>query len=427
MTEEEFFIQQIALVFHTQRNKRRGHDSLVYENHIISLTVKGMYARLDKTLRIKHNYAFLTSLPKWREIMATEFEGRKVDHEICDLIIPLADMVLSPYTYNNRIGKGSLKAINQLMENIFEVTKGYTQPARIIKLDFKGYFPNALWDYAEKCLCDIVDKFNIENEDYLKWLIMIAIHCNPAKHCELKTPRQLWYEHIPDEKSILKKPEGIGAAIGRLIWQTAMGLYINDIIWWLTDDCGIKTVCFVDDIVMVVPEHLHEYALSQIPVLRQKLLDRNVRLNEKKFYDQPTNHGVEFLGSHLKNNRIHLNNRTYKRAIQRIQDLNKEPYKDIDAMVQSFNSYAGLLKTRTDYKRLLVLKGMFDEGWWKFLKWDYGKKCITYREGYTIKERLNRKYYLNIKFKRRNKNDKRRKARANKQALHRKDGSGIAA
>lgn len=412
MTEEEFFIKQIELVFHTQRNKRRGHDSLVYENNIIPLTVRGMYARLDRTLRIKHNYAFLTSLPKWREIMATEFEGRKIDHEICDVLIPLADKVLSPYTYNNRVGKGSLAAINQLIENTFEVTEGYTKSARIIKLDFKGYFPNALWDYAEKRLCEVLDTFDVKDRGYLKWLTMIAIHCNPAAHCELRTPRQLWYEHIPDEKSILKKPAGVGAAIGRLVWQTAMGLYINDIIWWLTDDCGIKTVCFVDDIVMVVPEHLHKYALSQIPVLRQKLLYRNVRLNEKKFYDQPANHGVEFLGSHLKNNRIHLNNRTYKRAIQRIQDLNKEPYKDIDAMVQSFNSYAGLLKTRTDYKRLLVLRGMLDEGWWKFLKWDYGKKCITYREGYTVKERLNRKYFLNIKIKRRNKNDKCRKARA---------------
>lgn len=412
MTIEEFFMKQMGLVFNTQRNKRRGHDSLVYENHIISLTVKGMFQRLDKTLRINHNYAFLTSLPKWREIMATGFEGRKIDHEICDIVIPQADMIFSPYTYNNRVGKGSQAAINQLLEHIFEVTKGYTKSARIIKLDFKGYFPNAMWDYAEKCMCEVLDIADVENKEYLKWLIMVAIHCNPAAHCELKTPKYLWDEHIPDEKSILKKPEGIGAAIGRLIWQTAMGLYINDIIEWLTHECGIKLVCFVDDIVMVVPEHLHGYTLSQIPILREKLATRNIRLNEKKFYDQPACHGVEFLGSHLKNNRIHLNNRTYKRAIQRIQELNKEPYKDIDAMVQSFNSYSGLLKNRTDYKRLLHLREILTPEWWKYLKWDNKKKCITYREGYSVKERLNKKYFLNIKLKKGKDYDKFRKTRA---------------
>ena len=180
MTIEEFFMKQMELVFNTQRNKRRGHDSLVYENHIISLTVKGMFQRLDKTLRINHNYAFLTYLPKWREIMATEFEGRKIDHEICDIVIPQADMILSPYTYNNRVGKGSQAAINQLLEHIFEVTEGYTKSARIIKLDFKGYFPNAMWDYAEKCMCEVLDIADVENKEYWKWLIMIAIHCNPA-------------------------------------------------------------------------------------------------------------------------------------------------------------------------------------------------------------------------------------------------------
>lgn len=423
MTIEEFFMQQMELVFTTQRNKRRGHDSLVYENHIIPLTLKGTLNRLDKTLRINHNYAFLTSLPKWREIMATEFEGRKIDHEVCDILMPFADKVLSPFTFNNRIGKGSQAAINQLMENIFDVTRGYTEPARIIKLDFKGYFPNASWDYAEKVLCEVLDKFNIENKDYLKWLIMIAIHCNPAAHCELKTPKQLWTEHIPPEKSILTKPEGIGAAIGRLIWQTAMGLYINDIIYWLTDTCGIKIVCFVDDIVMVVPEHLHEYALSLLPVLRKKLAERNVFLNEKKFCDQPAEHGLEFLGSHIKNNRLHLNNRTFNRAIMRIQELNKESYKDIDAMMSSFNSYSGLLKNRTDYKRVLVPKDKLTSEWWNFFNWDKQRLCLTYKNEYSVKARLNRKYNLNIKLKKGKKDDKFRKAGASEQALYRENES----
>ncbi len=398
-TEEEFFARQMDLVFETQQNKRRGRDAMDYESNIIALTVRSMNARIDRTLRIEHNYAFLVSLPKWREIMATSFEGRKIDHEICGEVIPLAEKVLSPYTFNNRKGKGSQAAINCLIEQICEVTDGYTKPARVIKIDFKGYFPNALWNHAEKCICDIIDLggFDKEYTAYLKWLTMIAVHCNPASHCEYRTPRLLWGEHITPEKSILNKEEGVGAAIGRLIWQAAMGLYINDIIKWLTDECGIVLTCFVDDIVIVVSERRHRYVLALLSVLRKKLAERNVFLNEKKFYDQPYQHGLEFLGSHIKPFRIHLNNKTYGRAVEKVRLMNKQPYKDIDKMLQCFNSYSGLLKNRTDYKRLVALKDMLSEDWWKWIEWNENKLCLSYKDGHSVNERLDRKYSLKLK------------------------------
>lgn len=399
MIEEEFFRHQMEIVFATQRNKRRGRDSIVYENNIIPLTVRAMNARLDRTLRIEQNYSFLVSLPRWREIMATSFEGRKADHEICEVIIPTAEKYLSPYTFNNRKGKGSLAAINQVIENIHSVSQGYTLPCRCIKLDFKGYFPNALWNYAEKVMCEMLDKAELDNEqlNYLKWLTMIAIHCNPAAHCTLRTPRYLWHENIDTEKSLFNKPEGVGAAIGRLIWQTAMGLYINDIINWLNNDCMIPTVCFVDDLVLVVEERRHDYALSLIPELRRRLLERNIRLNEKKFYDQPYQNGLEFLGCHIKPYRVHLNNKTYERAIAKIHELNHSRYKDIDSMMCSFNSYSGMLKYKADKGRLLKLKDTMLPEWWRWFEFDAERMCLVYKNGYSINERLNTKYNLKIK------------------------------
>ena len=142
------------------------------------------------------------------------------------------------------------------------------------------------------------------------------------------------------------------------------------------------------------------------------LSERNVFLNEKKFYDQPANHGVEFLGSHIKNNRLHLNNRTYKRAVERIKELNKEPFMDIDVMMGSFNSYSGLLKNRTDYERLLALKEELKAEWWNYLDWDTRRKCLIYKFEYTVKSRLNRKYCLNIKLKKGKDYDKFRETRA---------------
>lgn len=408
---EQRYIRLYDIMKETRRNKRRGRDAVEFEANWAPLLVRAMDAREDRTLRIERNYAFLTPRPRWREIFATEFGGRMNDHEVCDVVIPLADRVLSPFTFNNRKGMGSQAAINQLLNHIYEVTAGYTKPARIVKIDFSGFFPHAKWDVSEQCICDVIDHSGLDAETrgYLKWMAMISIHCNPAGHCELRTQPYLWKEHIDPEKSIRTKPEGVGAAIGRLIWQTAMGLYINDEIMWLTKECGLRLVCFVDDIVFVVPEERHAYLLALLPELRRRLAKKGVKFNERKFYDQPYQHGCEFLGSHIRPNRIHLNNTTFNNAIRTIEKLNACPYKDIDKMVSSFNSYSGLLKARSDYKRLMDLRGKLAKEWWQWLDWDDRRKCLVYKEKYSPNRRLEKKYKLHLKH---HKHDKTRDHRA---------------
>lgn len=424
LAEEERFVNLYRLMKKTRKNKRRGKDSVEFEANWAPLLVRALNDRDDRTLRILHNYTFLAPRPRWREIFATEFGGRMIDTEVCEVVIPEADKMLSPFTFNNRKGMGSQAAINQLMENICEVTEGYTKPARIVKIDFSGYFPNAVWLIAEKCIDEVIDRTGLDEETkaYLKWLTMISIHCNPAAHCELRTAAHLWNEHIAPEKSIRTKPEGVGAAIGRLIWQTAMGLYVNDEILWLTEGCGVKLVCFVDDIVFVVPEERHQYLLSLLPELRRRLAKKGVTLNEKKFYDQPYYHGCEFLGSHIRPNRIHLNNKTYDNAIRSIEKMNENRYKDIDAMVSVFNSYSGLLKNRTDYKRLLELRDKLSPEWWQWLEWDDRRRCITYKQGYSPNEILNNKYHLKLKSY-----DTVRNHRAEECSVQRAQHAGIAA
>lgn len=232
-----------------------------------------------------------------------------------------------------------------------------------------------------------------EDKDYLKWLAMISIHANPAAHRELRTPAHFWNEHIEPEKSVLKKPEGVGAAIGRLSAQHAMGLYINDDILWLERDCGMTVVCFVDDIIMAVPEHLHGYALSLIPRLRERFAAKGVQLNERKFYDQPATHGVEFLGSHIKPNRVHLNDKTVNRAVYQVRMLNgiRDKKNNLHRLVDSVNSYTGLTKNRNNRKDTLAIKDAIAEGWWKYLDWDERRQCLVYKAGFLLEGENERK------------------------------------
>lgn len=149
----------------------------------------------------------------------------------------------------------------------------------------------------------------------------------------------------------------------------------------------------------VVREEYHAYALSKFPELRRRLAAKGVRMNEKKFYGQPFQHGFEFLGTHIKHYRLHLNNKTYDRAVERIEEMNmqKNKYAYLDHFLASFNSYSGLLKGRTDFGRLERLKNMIHPDWLQWVDYDVQRRCLVYQKEYSIKERLNTTYHLKLK------------------------------
>ena len=409
MTDVSFFSMLLGLMFSTRRNKRYGHDSMAFEVNWPPLLVRMMRELMERTFRILHNYTFLTSIPKWREIFATEFVGRLADHLLCDTLKPYIERTLHPRTFNNREGMGSQAAMNQVIEDIFEVSKGYTQTAWIIKWDLAGFFPNADCSHMEYGFARVVDTYHDEiaaqygewMPSFLKWLAMVTIHCCPAKHYERRTPKYLWEQHIKPEKSILNKPDGIGVPIGRMTSQTGMGLYINDEVAWLNDECGIRTTVFMDDGVMVVSDNAKMYALSLIPKLRQRLSAKGVRMNDHKFYCQQHWKGLEFLGSHIHPWSIILNDVTWSRCIARIHEYNQlaavERYRELDRFISTVNSYTGLLKNRTSYKRIMQLKDTIADDWWAWLDWDHRRLCVTSKPQYSFRARLNKKYHLKLK------------------------------
>lgn len=414
MTEVLFFALLLSVMFDTRRNKRYGHDSMAFEMNWPPLLVRLMRELNARTFRILHNYTFLVSIPKWREIFATEFAGRIIDHILCDILKPWIEQTLHPRTFNNREGMGSQAAINQVIEDICEVSNGYTETAWIIKWDLQGFFPNADCDYMEMCFIQVIDRFHDEiagkygewMPPFLKWLAMIAIHCCPAKHYERRTPKHLWSEHIKPEKSILNKPDGTGVPIGRMSSQTGMGLYINDEVAWLNDNCGIRTTVFMDDGVMAVPDRLKGYALSLLPELRRRLAVKGVKMNDKKFYCQQYWKGLEFLGSHIHPWSVILNDSTWVRCLARIREYNQltavEKYRELDRFISTVNSYTGLLKNRTSYSRIMALKAAIGKDWWHWLQWDSRRQCVVCMEGFTERGRLSLKYHLRLKTQRKN-------------------------
>lgn len=149
-------LEDLYEAYHIARsNKRRSEDSVEYE---INLEANLMRLYDDINSRSLHPsaYTFVTTKPRPREVFACEMGMRVVHHYIDMRLRPLIENRLTKRTFNNRVGFGQNVAINTLASDIYEVSKGFTQDAWIIKMDLHGYFPNANQDIVFRQLTNVV-------------------------------------------------------------------------------------------------------------------------------------------------------------------------------------------------------------------------------------------------------------------------------
>lgn len=377
-----------TVYFLARANKRRSEDAVIFELDYERQLLELQKAINERTYRANANYTFITFKPKPREVFGCELESRIIQWYIVWRINPILEKVFTERTFNNRVGMGTDKAIARVAEDIREVSRNFTQDAYIIQWDLQGYFPNANCDVIQHQLQSLVAKYyNGDDKEDLLWMIMIAVQAVPQKYCYRKSPIELW-EVIEKGKSLFDKEEGIGGAIGFLIFQTAMNLYLNEVDHWAVDELGLHYTRFVDDSVIIVENK--EAALTLLPLIREKYKEVGAKMHPKKFYCQHVSKGMRFLGSYLKYDRVYLDNRTIRRAESRIINFNKcrNKQKHIEDFIATVNSYFGLMKNRNEFKTIQRLCSLIHRSWWDYVHIDWNRLCIVANEGYKHKDIL---------------------------------------
>jgi len=370
-------LEDLFFVYYKARsNKRRSRDSVAFEQNLERNLYSLWKSINERTFRADSNYAFVVSYPKPREIFATEMKNRIVHHYLDWRLRPIYESVLSDRTFNNRKGKGLHKAIDTYRNDIAELTDNYTKDAWCTHVDLKGYFPNANVEIALAQQLELIDKYYYgDDKDDLRYMMTVCMRSDPARNCMVFVPRSEW-DAIATEKSLFNKPVGVGAAIGFLCWQNAMGLYINDVIKWLQSFDFMRVVVFVDDIYIVTRDK--DKFLSLMPEFRQRLSMLKVELNEKKFYCQHYSKGIMCLGTMLKFGRRYIKNKSFNNAMRKIDELsvNTDGAKRI---LCSMNSHLGMLKNIEQKRRMseFVNKALCKFG--NILCWNLVNKSFSIR------------------------------------------------
>lgn len=380
-------------------NKRRKNDAVSFEFNLERNLTELCEAINNRTYRAFSNYTFVVTHPRPREVFAAEIQLRIIHTYIDWRLRPLMESELTERTFNNRKGYGTDRAINQVIEDVYDVSKGFTKDAWIIKWDLTGYFPNANCDIVYRQFIDLVQRrYDGDDKEDLLWMLMICVYSDPARHCYRKSPISAW-DDIEPSKSLFNKPFGIGGAIGFLLWQNAMNYYLNDIDHWAVDTLGLHYTRFVDDTVIVVNNK--EAALSLIPLFRERYNRLGVEMHKRKFYCQHYTKGVEFIGSHIKMDRIYLNNRIISRAKRKVAIMNswseKRKYFNIEEFISIINCYLGMMKRRNEYRNSVKILSMIDDSWYKFIKKDVDNMKVVAKKAYNHRNLL--KYKHNLKFK----------------------------
>ena len=68
-----------------------------------------------------------------------------------------------------------------------------------------------------------------------------------------------------------------------------------------------------------------------------------------------------------------------------------------DRFISTINSYTGLLKNRTSFRRVCQLRDAIADDWWQWIDWDQRRLCVMSKPQHTFRQRLCKKYNLKLK------------------------------
>lgn len=379
----------IEAYYIARHNKRRTADQTDFELHWEAGCTRLYQDIINRRLQ-PTAYSFIAKKPKPREVFASDMATRVLHHYLDLRLRPLLERMMSDHTYNNRKGMGQNACQNAVIEDIYEMSEGYTRDAYIVKLDLKGFFPNILQGVVYNQLRGVIEKqYFRRDKDDLLYILRVCVFSYPTLHCEnYSAPHQR--ADIERGKSLFDKPLGVGGAIGHLIWQNAANWYLHEIDEWLDANPDIRSERYVDDIYIVIRDKAQLGYI--VPVVRAKLATLGARLNERKFYCQHWSKGVECLGVHIKGYNVYLNKRTLHNGMQAARHLGRPSYGRIDKALSSINSYLGAAKRLNGFKRAQELIAAIPQGWWRYLYYDEKNMTLTAKQ--SRRERLVYRYKL---------------------------------
>ncbi|OPZ97480.1 MAG: Reverse transcriptase (RNA-dependent DNA polymerase) [Bacteroidetes bacterium ADurb.Bin416] len=375
MKNDELLLTDVFRAYYDARkHKRNTLNQLRFEMNLEENLVELYRDILEGRYRVGRSVCFIVNKPVKREIFAADFRDRVVHHLLYNYLSPVFEPVFIDDSYACRKGLGTLKGIERLEHHIRSCTKNFTLPAYVLKLDIQGYFMsinrNSLYCIIERYLVRHASRFDASvstkggfNLQLVLYLTREVVFNDPTCGCLVRGSRSDW-NGLPPSKSLFHSATGCGLPIGNLTSQLFSNIYLNELDRFIKRTLGVKHYGrYVDDFFLVHPDKW--FLLNAEEQIRAFLRDRlDLTLHPKKVYLQETTKGVAYLGAVVKPYRRYMIEKTLRRILQSLRDLNAlagrnrplSTYKQ-QRLQAGVNSYIGFLKHfRTYHLRRSILR-----------------------------------------------------------------------
>lgn len=337
------------------KNKARTLNAMLFTLNL-EQNIRKLWQEINgRNYEIGKSIAFIVEHPVKREVFAANFRDRIVHVWICQRLIPLIEEYLPDSMASNRVGKGTLYAINKLFNLIKEKSNGYTEDCWIWKFDLQGFFMSIDKRLLNKKVQHFIDeRYNAPDKFILKWLAeKVIMHC-PQLSCIRKSKPCAWVG-LRKDKSLFTQDKYHGMPIGNLPSQILANFLLSDMIFFMRQN-GFSSIQYVDDNATV--DNSKERILAFIPILRKWLWEElGITLHPRKCYIQHYTKGVAFVGGIVKPYRVYISKRSYRKALGKTHWL-VITKAELPEVIKSVNSYLGLTRHFSAFKLREKIAGL---------------------------------------------------------------------
>lgn len=312
--------------------------------------------------KISRHICFVVRNPAPREIFASDFRDRIVQHLLYHEIGHIFEQEFFESSYANRKDKGTHRAFKKAR---FFLMRGGLNRQKLfyLKTDIKSFFRSIHKETLWQFISETIHKHK-ETEVWKRevlWIVKKIVFHDPTQDYIFKG--KAWTKKlIRKEKSLFSGDTATGIPIGNITSQLFANIYLHKMDFFIQRVLGFsRYVRYVDDFIIF---HENKELLEKSVVRIESFLNQQLllRLCQDKTFIHQTEQGVDFLGYFIKPTHTLVRKKVvtrFKKSFYKQAFSKKYPYEKIKKLSDIMSAYRGHFIHAHSFRLLMKVQSSF--------------------------------------------------------------------